>query len=189
MSSIDMSGNKITNRGLHDVKGNARKVPCLLSANRYLLTFMCFLLLVSAVSAQEKPRQDFFAASFGEAVGYSYNGVAFGGGLIMGAGTGGALGLRILYVLDDLQISFLEVNVFARLYVFGRYAYSGPFVQLSAGPVMYFDTNPDRSGYGNISAGLSAGWRLLMGRRFFIEPALRIGYPYLAGGSLAIGIR
>ena len=163
-------------------ESKAWKVLCLIIS-------LCSLLSVSVVSAQEGAKQDFFAATFGEAVGYGYNEIAYGGGLIIGGGTGGALGLRILYAQDNENISFLEVNVLARLYVFGRDAFSGPFVQLSAGPVIYADKNPDRSGYGNISAGLSAGWRFLLGKNFFVEPALRIGYPYLIGGGLSAGAR
>jgi len=152
------------------------------------------LIFPLAIFAQEFPelqaqrsRQDFFAASFGEAVGYGYSGAAFGGGLIIGAGTGGALGLRILYAVDNENISFLEVNILARLYIFGKDAFSGPFAQLNIGPVIYEDKNPNRPGYGNISAGLTAGWRFLIGKNFFAEPSLRIGYPYLSGATVALG--
>ena len=155
----------------------------------FIFPLAIFAQEIPELQAQKPPKQDFFAAPFGEAVGYGYSGTAFGGGLIIGAGTGGALGLRILYVLDAENISFLEVNILARLYIFGKDAFSGPFAQLNVGPVIYADKNPNRSSYGNLSAGVTAGWRFLIGKNFFAEPSLRFGYPYLFGATVAVGFR
>ena len=184
-----MSGNKIANLGSQEVKGNARRVRYLLPATCYLKLLFAACSLLAVHAQESRGGQDFFVGAFGEAVGYGYDGVAYGGGLIIGAGSGGALGLRVLYALDDIDITFLEVTVFARLYIFGRDAFSGPFVQLNAGPVIYLHSDIDQKGYGNISAGLSTGWRFLLGKRFFAEPTLRIGYPYLLGGTIAVGFR
>ena len=144
----------------------------------FLLGFLSFL-----------GAEDLFVAPLGETLGYGWNGIAYGGGLALGTGSGGALGLRFLYLVDREDIVFFEVNVFARLYIFGPGAFSGPFVQINAGPVLYSDQSLSPSGYGNVSAGLSGGWRFLLGRFFFLEPSLRIGYPYLAGGGVAAGYR
>jgi hypothetical protein len=75
------------------------------------------------------------------------------------------------------------------LYFFSLDANNGPFIQASGGPIIYSDTRPEISGYGNISAGLSTGWRFLLGKHFFIEPVIRIGYPYLIGGGVSTGFR
>jgi hypothetical protein len=44
-------------------------------------------------------------------------------------------------------------------------------------------------GAGRLSAGLSAGWRFPLGTRWYLEPALRAGYPYIAGAELSAGFR
>ena len=154
----------------------------------FLSIMLCFFLIVPALFA-EKRGEDFFFAPRGEVTGYGTNGYAYGGGLMIGAGTGGALGLSLLYAVDDNNFIFMEMLFFLRGYIFGANAFSGPFLQLSAGPVIYADTNPEITSYGNISAGLTTGWRFLLGRHFFLEPAVRIGYPYLAGAGLALGVR
>lgn len=155
----------------------------------FFILFSFFFIL--SLSAQEKTRNDIFVSPIAEALGFGWNGIAFGGGVAIGAGTGGTLGLKLLYAVDDEQISFLEANVFARYYIFGKTAFYGPFIQANAGPVIYTDANidPVKRGYGNISAGVTTGWRFTIGKYFFIEPSLRIGYPYLAGGGIALGFR
>ena len=147
------------------------------------LFFLPYILL-----AEEK-HEDFFLAPLGEISGYGANGYAFGGGFIIGAGTGGSLGLSLQYAADNENFIFIEMLFFLRGYILGANAFSGPFVQFSIGPVIYADSNPQISNYGNISAGLTTGWRFLLGKNFFAEPAFRIGYPYLAATSIAVGIR
>jgi hypothetical protein len=69
---------------------------------------------------------------------------------------------------------------------------SGLFIQFNGGPVI-FAQNDDSiavpSGMGTFSAGLSLGWRFLLGRTFFIEPVIRGGYPYIVGAGLSAGVR
>ena len=134
-------------------------------------------------------KQDFFIAPVAEISGYGWSGTSYGGGLMIGAGTGGALGLSLHYAVDAENFIFMEMLFFLRLYIYGKNAFSGPFLQLGTGPVIYADSKPEISGYGNFSAGLTTGWRFLLGRVLFIEPAFRLGYPYLAGVSTAIGVR
>ncbi|MDR1306884.1 MAG: hypothetical protein LBK74_04845 [Treponema sp.] len=42
---------------------------------------------------------------------------------------------------------------------------------------------------GRFSVGLAAGWRFLLGERWYVEPFLRAGYPYIAGGGVSAGFR
>ena len=154
-----------------------------------VMAVVILMIFICEASAQENPRENFFIAPLGETLGYGWNGIAYGGGAAIGAGTGGALGVRFLYAVDNENISFFEINVFARFYVFGREAFYGPFVQLNAGPVIYADSNFDSQSYGNISAGLTTGWRFLTGRYFYIEPTVRVGYPYLMGGGFSVGVQ
>ena len=156
-----------------------------------VMAVVMVLLLSPIVSPMLGAQQQeaFFIAPTAEVNGYGWNGIAYGGGITIGAGTGGALGLQLLYAADNESFVFLEMLFFLRVYVYGADAYSGPFVQLGLGPVLYADTNPEISGHANFSIGLNTGWRFLTGRHFYVEPALRIGYPYLAGGGIAVGYR
>ena len=166
-----------------------------------------FLLLVFPVFAQnmsaEEPSANaaapvtaskqelFFIAPLVEVAGYSYDSVAYGGGLAIGAGSGTAIGIKLLYFTDPKDFVFMELLVFLRFYFFGKQASTGPFIQLIGGPVIYADSNPNPSSYsyGNFSAGLGVGWRIPLGTRFYLEPAIRAGYPYIFGGGVSAGFR
>ena len=144
--------------------------------------------IVSPMLGAQQP-EAFFIAPTAEVNGYGWNGISYGGGIIIGAGTGGALGLQLLYAADNESFVFMEMLFFLRVYIYGADASSGPFVQLGLGPVLYADTKAEITGYGNFSMGLNTGWRFLAGRNWYIEPAFRIGYPFLAGAGLSIGYR
>ena len=171
-----------------------------------IFLLIAFLGLPFSVLFAQQP-QNVFAAPLAELNGYGWDSPAFGGGVSVGAGTGGALGLNLLYAMDTERFSFLEIQFFARGYIFGKDAYSGPFVQLGLGPVIYNDkkevqserseqseqqnqptTQPATFQTTNFSAGLTTGWRFLAGRFLYIEPTIRIGYPYLIGGGVCLGI-
>lgn len=133
--------------------------------------------------------EDFFIAPFGETVGFGWDGMAYGGGAALGYGDGSAIGLRFLYAQDTYNFVFMELQCFLRVYFFNLNANTGPFVQVSGGPVIYADTMPGISGHGNISAGISAGWRFSAGEHWYIEPVVRTGYPYLFGAGISTGFR
>ena len=144
----------------------------------------------TAVAEADAGRQEyFFIAPLAEAVGYSYDSVAYGGGLSIGAGTGAAIGIKLLCFTDPEHFVFMELLFFLRFYFFGSEASTGPFIQFIGGPVIYADNSLELSGYGNISAGLGAGWRIPLGETFYIEPAVRAGYPYIFGGGISAGFR
>ncbi len=144
-----------------------------------------FLFLAMQVYADE----DFFVAPIGEAVGFGWDGMAYGGGLAVGYGDGAAIGIRFMYAQDTQKFVFMELQCFLRLYFFNMNASTGPFIQVSGGPVIFSDSTPEISGYGNISAGLSAGWRFPLGKHWYIEPVVRTGYPYIFGGGISTGFR
>ena len=143
----------------------------------------------TAVEEAVAKQELFFIAPLAEVVGYSHDSIAYGGGIAIGTGSGTAIGLQFLYFTDPGNFIFMELLIFLRFYFFGPQASTGPYVQFIGGPVIYADTNPSPSGYGNFSAGLSAGWRIPLGTRFYIEPALRAGYPYIIGGGVSAGFR
>jgi hypothetical protein len=127
---------------------------------------------------------------------YSPSKIAIGGGAALGYGNRVAFGLKILYWNDLNDTRSLELNFLARFYLLALFrpdatALSGFFFQFSGGPVIFARhensiTMP--SEVGTFSAGLSLGWRFLFGR-FFVEPAVRAGYPYIVGAGLSAGIR
>jgi hypothetical protein len=108
-----------------------------------------------------------------------------------------SLGLKVVYLDDINEFRTVELNFLLRFYPLGmaRAEFprnSGLFLQLNGGPVIFArDANdiamPSKTG--TLSGGLSLGWRFLLGRFFFIEPAVRGGYPYVAGAGLSAGVR
>ena len=160
----------------------------------YLVLFFIVLSAVSAqaqIQRQSAQRQDFFIAPLAEVLAYSRKGPTFGGGFSIGAGSGVAMGARLLYAADTESVNTLELAFFMRFYIFGSQASHGPFVQLTAGAAMfaYESALSIPADVGTISAGLAAGWRFLLGNRFYLEPAVRGGYPYIIGAGLSAGFR
>jgi hypothetical protein len=126
---------------------------------------------------------------------YGISNPSFGGGGALGYGDRLAFGIKVMYWGDREDVRALEVNFLARFYFFGlmraeafgaeALRHSGLFIQADGGPAIF--TKP--SVKTTISAGLSLGWRFLLGRHFFVEPAIRGGYPYIAGAGLSAGFR
>jgi hypothetical protein len=162
-----------------------------------------FLALIHALSiapsfAQEQvpERRDIWVCPVFETSFYSLSKLAFGGGLALGYGDKVALGLKVTYWTDRDEVRSLELNFLVRLYFSTFYrpsaaAPSGPFIQFSGGPVIFayksnFEIPAEK---GVFSAGLSFGWRFLIAKYFVIEPAIRAGYPYIAGVGLSAGVR
>jgi len=136
-------------------------------------------------------RENLWVGPGAEIAMYSISGAAFGGSLAIGYGNGAAIGLKTAYLINaDGKITTLELNFLLRLYFHGKVSCSGPFIQLNGGPVFFADDSSLSlpSGLGAVSAGASSGWRFLMGQYFYVEPAIRVGYPYIAGIVLSGGI-
>lgn len=150
------------------------------------------LIFVSQASAQaEVPasRERIFLSPLAEAVYYGRHSPAAGGGLSLGYGDTTAWGLRALFgssFFDDEKLTVLEVLAFFRFSFF-----QGLFVQLNTGLVVFYADNSISlpSDSGSFSAGVSVGWRFLLGEKFFLEPYVRGGYPYYGGLGLCAGVR
>jgi hypothetical protein len=138
---------------------------------------------------REKP--DFWLSLGAETALYGISGLAYGGSFALGYGSGSLIGFKAaLFFIEDGN-SILELDLLLRFYLFGKDAYRGPFIQLAGGPSLF-----NRSGsfaipseLGMVNAGLSFGWRFIFIERFFVEPAVRAGYPYFWGASVCAGIR
>jgi hypothetical protein len=123
---------------------------------------------------------------------YGISNIALGGGTALGYGNRVALGFKAVYWSDREKVKALELNFLMRFYFFDRTAPAGLFIQFNGGPVLFAgneDTIALPAATSMISAGLSMGWRFLFGNHFFIEPAVRAGYPYIAGAGLSAGVR
>jgi hypothetical protein len=131
-------------------------------------------------------RKEFWICPVTEINMYSLSGpVAFGGGLALGYGSVGVYGLRTLCAAG--QNGFVTLEITASVRVFLLAYHSGFFIQIEGGPAFFFDN--DRPVWSLPSTGVMVGWRFLLGKRWFIEPAVRAGYPYIGGGGLSAGFR
>ncbi|MDR1306244.1 MAG: hypothetical protein LBK74_01545 [Treponema sp.] len=155
-----------------------------------MLAVLLFALAVPA-GAQVPGGEEFFAAPVIQTALFSSSGPAFGGGLAAGYGyDDGAMGLRALYFADAHGFTTLEFCLFLRVYPLPRNNASF-FVQIDAGTALFAldGAFTVHNGDGRISAGLSAGWRFPLSARWYVEPAVRAGYPYIAGAGLSAGFR
>jgi len=123
---------------------------------------------------------------------YSYSGLATGGSFALGYGRGTSIGFKAAWYFNPGRMDILELCFLLRFYLTGFSANSGPFLQLTGGPVIFF---PEDKGVsmpaelGMVSGGLNFGWRLLVGNRWFVEPSIRGGYPFLVGAAFSAGVR
>jgi hypothetical protein len=139
-----------------------------------------------SVNAGEDSPAEFFIAPLTDISLYTRSGAALGAGLAMGYGRGGAFGIQILYSNDTKELTTLEISSLMRLYVPSLSINSGLFVQINAGVNLFFWDNKKASIF---IGGLTLGWRFLLGRHWFVEPALRLGYPYIVAAGLGAGLR
>jgi len=132
---------------------------------------------------------DFWFCPGAEIALYSSISASYGGSLAIGYGRGSAIGIKAAYLVDRENNGTLEISVLLRFYFLGKDYYQGPFLQLSGGPVLFFSDNQldFPADVGSFSAGLSLGWRFLLGKWWFVEPSIRTGYPYLFGAGLSFG--
>jgi hypothetical protein len=149
---------------------------------------------VVPVFAQNSPalREDLWVCPVFEFGLYSVSKLAVGGGAALGYGDRVAFGLKVVYWDDMDEVRSLELNFLARFYFLDRAAPSGPFAQFNIGPVIFaWDEQNIAMPSETVmtSAGLSLGWRFLLGRFFFIDPSIRGGTPYLFGAGLSAGVR
>jgi hypothetical protein len=143
----------------------------------------------SSLSSFAQERDAFFAGGLAETAFFSAESLSYGGGLVLGYDGGAALGVRVACFADPEGVVALEVCAFFRFYLPGLQDPFGFFLQLNAGPSIYDKDGlpglPARAGM--FSAGIQAGWRFVSNKYFYLEPAVRVGYPYIAGAGLSAG--
>jgi len=164
-------------------------------------TLFIFLLLIclplfaqeqAAQSETTKP-EDFWIGPGAETAFYSPVSLSYGGSLAVGYGSGTSMGIKASWLIDPKgQLNILLLDILFRWYFFGSSANSGLFLQFAGGPAIFFEREEKVSlpvRIGTLSAGLTLGWRFLLGKYFYLEPSISGGYPYLAGAGLSAGIR
>jgi hypothetical protein len=147
------------------------------------LAALAVILILPVAAAEDGPALGLTA----EGTMNTRSGVAFGGGLLLGWDVNGTmLGLRGVISLNGAPMRTLETLLVARFYLPSLRGREGFFAQLEMGPCFLME-----DGYvtGAVSAGLMAGWRFPLGRRWFVEPFVRAGYPFIAGAGMGGGLR
>jgi len=144
-------------------------------------------------SARER-RRDLFAGLFAEGLGYTRYSAAFGGGIVFGGSFNNmGAGITLLYAQDPEKFIFMEALAHFRMYflhgLLRTKTNSGLFAQAEGGIVLFAYEKPDFTDHIAPTIGLAAGWRFPLGTRWYIEPAIRGGYPYLFGGGVSGGIK
>ena len=152
---------------------------------------LCVFLSALPVSAQDSTRetQDLWICPGAEIAMYSVSNAAYGGAFSIAYGNRASIGFRAAWFMDgNREVNTLELNLLFRWYFLRPI--SGLFIQFNGGPALFFQNEafaiPSR--LGAVSAGLSLGWRFLLGRYWFIEASLRGGYPFMAGAGLSAGL-
>ena len=162
---------------------------------RLLLILFALGTSVFAQAQSEQARSgqggDFWISLNGDGALYGFEGFAFGGGIALGYGSGTSIGIKAMWYFSSDQINTLEINFIVRFYLRGAQAYSGPFIQFMGGPTFYgyMEGASIPSEIGTITAGFSFGWRFLFVDRWFVEPSVRAGYPYIFAAGVAAGVR
>ena len=111
-----------------------------------VLFFLVFLTFpaYSQNKKQAEKRPDIFIAPVAEVLGYSRDGVAFGGGVALGVeDTGTAMGLRFLYASDIDSMKTMELTVLIRFYLFNQDEHTGLFLQANGGASLLSIKNED----------------------------------------------
>jgi len=157
------------------------------------MVIIILFILVSAVFSNEEiksGRGDIWFGVNTDLSFYSTMALAYGGGFTLGYGSGSSIGIRVTWLFNQEKIDTLELCFILRLYLRGSGFYSGPYLQLLGGPTFF-----NRDGFtipsqkGILSAGLGFGWRFLYNDRWFVEPSIRAGYPYIYGFNVSAGVR
>jgi hypothetical protein len=167
----------------------------------FFLVFLNVLSVIPVFAQNSTVREDLWVCPVFETGFYSVSNLAIGGGVALGYGDRVAFGLKVVYWDDMDEVRSLELNFLARFYFFNKERAeaghsgtppSGPFIQFNVGPVIFAWDEQNISIPSETvmtSAGLSLGWRFLLGRFIFLEPSIRAGTPYLFGAGLSAGVR
>jgi hypothetical protein len=112
-------------------------------------------------------------------------GAAIGGNLSLGVNLNSqfSLGIKTVFSSDTGAVSTLEPAAFFRYYL--PLKINGFFAQAELGASFFFE---DGNSYPAFQGGLSFGWRYNFVKNWYIEPAVRFGYPFVWGAGVLAGL-
>jgi len=148
----------------------------------HLLVFF-FILMFSAGSLSAL--SGVFAGLGVEGNANTREGAAIGGNLSLGVNLDSqfSLGLKTAFSSNIDTITTLEQAAFFRYYV--PVKLNGLFAQVELGASIFFE---DGNSYPAFLGGVAFGWRCNVFQDWYIEPAVRFGYPFIWGLGLLAGL-
>jgi len=159
----------------------------------FFVVFVFLAIIPSMAQTAASHGHGFFIAPLLEVNGYGRERPAVGCGFALGIGDGISEGFRLIYAkaLGGESIDSLELSVFFRVYPLSHNVPTGLFFQLDTGAVIfaYDEAISFPAKAGDAAIGIAAGWRFSLRERWYIEPAIRAGYPYLIGVGVSGGFR
>ena len=122
---------------------------------------------------------------------YSREGAALGANFVFGMEFDNHLtaGLKTSFSHDLGTVSVWNFQLLIRYYLpwlRSALPLGGFFVQAESGGILAFEYGETFPAF---SAGVSAGWRYNLPRNWYIEPAVRVGYPHMWGLEITAGYR
>ena len=149
---------------------------------KILLLLALFLILTGSLFALDGA----FVGLGAELNACSREGVAAGGVLSFGLDINQlfAAGVKTAFSHNMDTVAVLEPAAFFRFYL--PLSFRGPFVQGEAGAAVFFE---DGETFPVFSGGLAVGWRIPLGKNWYVEPAARGGYPYMWAVSVTAGFK
>jgi hypothetical protein len=150
--------------------------------NRTLCCVAAFLLVASGLYALDA--WDIGAAA--ELNANSREGVATGGGLLFGLEIDNRMtaGIKTSFFTNMDTVNTMEGQALFRYYL--SLPVNGVFLQAEAGVSVFFEQDEQFPAF---MGGITAGWRIFPGARWYLEPGLRLGYPFIWGVGLGGGVR
>ena len=144
------------------------------------------LCLVLCTTGSIYALDNLFAGAGAEANANTRKGMAAGGVLSLGADINKifSAGLNMTFSHNFSTVFTLEPRAFFRYYL--PLGINGFFAQAELGTALFFE---DGSAYPAFSGGLAAGWRCFVNEKFYIEPYVRGGYPFIWGIGFTAGMR
>jgi hypothetical protein len=116
----------------------------------------------------------------------SRKGVATGGGVLFDLEIDKRFtaGIKTSFFSNMSTLNTLELQGLFRYYL--PLPVTGAFVQAETGMSIFFEQG---GGFPAFLGGITAGWRIFPGKNWYLEPALRFGYPFIWAIGFGGGMR
>ena len=153
---------------------------------KHILVLCLLLCAIGSLSAIDI--DDLFVGAGLELNAHTRERLAAGAGLVAGIDFNSmfAMGLKFYFSHNFDTVGALEPLAFFRYYLPLNMPLGNLFVQAEAGSVIYFEYG---KAYPAFSGGLSAGWRFDLPKNWYVEPAVRGGYPFAFGVGVTAGYK